>query len=322
MLTWLQDDLSNTTADWVIAFWHHPPYTKGSHDSDSEFALIQMRENAVSVLEDHGVDLVLSGHSHSYERSFLIDGHYGASNTFDGNDPTMLLDGGDGKLLGDGAYEKPSAGMAPHEGAVYVVAGSSGKINALQADAPHPIMVHATLQELGSVVLDIDGNSLNAQFLRSDGVVTDNFTILKGGVSDPVCGNGIREVGEQCDGTDFAGQTCLDFGCSAGDLACSGECTIDSSSCSSCSGCGDDTCDADEDFCSCPDDCGTPLSNETDCSNGFDEDCDSLIDCSDSDCQSDPACISNCLSLGSSCSSDSECCSNKCRGKRGSRICR
>ena len=40
-----------------------------------------MRENALPILESYGVDIVLSGHSHSYERSFLLDGHYGKSNT-------------------------------------------------------------------------------------------------------------------------------------------------------------------------------------------------------------------------------------------------
>jgi hypothetical protein len=74
MLTWLENDLMNTTQDWIIAFWHHPPYSKGSHDSDIELRQIEMRENVLPLLESYGVDLVLSGHSHSYERSFLIDG--------------------------------------------------------------------------------------------------------------------------------------------------------------------------------------------------------------------------------------------------------
>ncbi len=29
MLTWLQNDLAATGQDWVIAYWHHPPYSKG-----------------------------------------------------------------------------------------------------------------------------------------------------------------------------------------------------------------------------------------------------------------------------------------------------
>ncbi len=96
MLTWLVDDLMATGADWVIAFWHHPPYTKGSHDSDVEPPLVEMRENVLPILEDFGVDLVLAGHSHSYERSFLLDSHYGSSATL--KPATMILNGGDGRL--------------------------------------------------------------------------------------------------------------------------------------------------------------------------------------------------------------------------------
>src|SRR5262249_49559418 len=84
-LDWLEQDLAANTREWVIASWHHPPYSKGSHDSDTDTELIEMRQNAVETLENYGVDLVLSGHSHSYERSFLIDGHYGKSSTFDPN---------------------------------------------------------------------------------------------------------------------------------------------------------------------------------------------------------------------------------------------
>jgi len=63
MLTWLQNDLAANTTDWLIAFFHHPPYSKGSHNSDTESELVQTRQNAVPILESHGVDMVLSGHS-------------------------------------------------------------------------------------------------------------------------------------------------------------------------------------------------------------------------------------------------------------------
>ena len=85
MMTWLQVDLQANDKEWIIAFWHHPPYTKGSHNSDTEGNLIDMRQNALPILEQYGVDLVLSGHSHSYERSYLVDGHYGSHlNAFSG----------------------------------------------------------------------------------------------------------------------------------------------------------------------------------------------------------------------------------------------
>ena len=57
----------------MIAYWHQPPYTKGTHDSDTEIMCIEMRQNIMPILEQYGVDLVLNGHSHGYERSYLID---------------------------------------------------------------------------------------------------------------------------------------------------------------------------------------------------------------------------------------------------------
>ena len=124
------------------------------------------------ILEDHGVDLVLAGHSHGYERSYLLDGHYGDSTTFL---PEMRLDAGDGDPDGDGPYAKA---QGPHGGTVYVVAGSSAAITG--TIEPHPAFAVGLL-ELGSVVLDVDRGRLDARFLRTDGSVGDHFQIRDGG---------------------------------------------------------------------------------------------------------------------------------------------
>ncbi|MBU1241984.1 hypothetical protein KJ612_02170 [Myxococcota bacterium] len=51
-------------------------------------------------------------------------------------------------------------------------------------------------------------------------------------VSNPVCGNGVAEVGEDCDATDFAGTACEDLGnFSGGTLACTPACAFDTSGC-------------------------------------------------------------------------------------------
>jgi len=173
MLTWLGADLAASEARWTIAAWHHPPYSKGSHDSDLEAGLIEMRQNVVPVLESHGVALVLAGHSHSYERSVLLDGHYGASGTLA---PSMVLDAGDGDPAGDGQYARFLESARGEYGAVYAVAGSSGRVSA-GAPLDHPIMIVAT-ETLGSLVLDIAGDRLDVAFLDDAGVVGDSFRIL------------------------------------------------------------------------------------------------------------------------------------------------
>jgi hypothetical protein len=174
MCTWLRADLAANASQWTIAFWHHPPYSKGSHNSDVEFELIQMRENAVPILEEYGVDLVLCGHSHCYERSYLMHGHYGDSSTL--NPATMFVNAGSGRPDEDGPYRKATTGPNAEQGAVYVVAGSSGWATFGQLD--HPAM-HTSYLVMGSLVLDIDGPRLDAKFLTLDGQTNDYFTILK-----------------------------------------------------------------------------------------------------------------------------------------------
>src|SRR5690349_853173 len=88
----------------------------------------------------------------------------------------MKKDGGSGRPEGTGAYVKPASGPGPHEGVVYAIAGS-GSIN-VGGPFGHPAMF-LSMSELGSLVLDVNGNRLDAKFLRSTGAVADTFTILK-----------------------------------------------------------------------------------------------------------------------------------------------
>ncbi|HET9325170.1 MAG TPA: metallophosphoesterase [Candidatus Eisenbacteria bacterium] len=178
MAVWLRADLAATPRDWVIAFWHHPPYTKGSHDSDNEFDsaghMGEMRRNIVPILDSAGVDVVLAGHSHNYERSFLLNGHYGVSSTLT---QAMKVDDGNGRWNGDGPYAKPSVGTGPREGCVYVVNGVGAQTGGGSLD--HPVMI-SSMNVLGSLVIDIDGNRLDARFLDMQRAVRDSFTIMKG----------------------------------------------------------------------------------------------------------------------------------------------
>ncbi len=96
----------------------------------------------------------------------------------------MTLDPGDGRLSGDGVYRKTAAGPDPHSGTVYAVVGTSG----LVAEMPpleHPAMA-VSLAAPGSLILDVVGDRLEGRFLDDEGVVQDEFTIVKNTAQAPL----------------------------------------------------------------------------------------------------------------------------------------
>lgn len=190
MAAWLRDDLAAVTSPWIVALFHHPPYSKGSHDSDSETALVEMRTRFGPILEAGGVDLVLNGHSHSYERSYLLDGHYGTSGTFSA--AVHQAQPGNGRPGGDGAYIKPLTGPRDHFGTVYTLTGSAGSADG--GPLNHPAM-YVSYNTLGSFNLDIVGNQLSATYIEASGAVTDTFTMIKQGAADSD-GDGVADAFE------------------------------------------------------------------------------------------------------------------------------
>ncbi len=184
MLEWVTADLQSSTADWTIVIFHHPPYTKGSHDSDVDAGgvdqpIFDMREQFNPVFEAHGVDLVYGGHSHSYERSYYLSGHTGLSDTFDPAIHTELNSAGD-PASGQGAeaYTQITKSGADDK-VVYTVAGSSGQATGMTDPAGHPAHFFSTGADLGSVVVDVDTTTLTARFINDKGEVLDHFIITR-----------------------------------------------------------------------------------------------------------------------------------------------
>ena len=61
---WLEDELAKDTSEWKICFFHHPPYSSAKkHGSDD-----QLREVVEPIFLKYGVNVVLTGHDHVYER--------------------------------------------------------------------------------------------------------------------------------------------------------------------------------------------------------------------------------------------------------------
>lgn len=69
MMDWLVADLAASDKPWKIAFFHHPPYSSSDRPPQ-----VLIRGFLVPLLEDGGVDIVLTGHDHHYERTVAIRG--------------------------------------------------------------------------------------------------------------------------------------------------------------------------------------------------------------------------------------------------------
>lgn len=170
MANWLRKDLQANTKPWVVVAFHTPPYTDGGHKSDNSSnsggRMTYMRENFVPIFDEFGVDLVLSGHSHGYERSKLMINHLGTSDTF--SQKNIVQDRKTG-------YTK-SLTKKKNSGTIYLICGSSAKIDV--ATLKHPAMPYS-FAKLGSLILEITPTTLTSKFLTSDDSIADEFTITK-----------------------------------------------------------------------------------------------------------------------------------------------
>jgi predicted phosphodiesterase len=92
---WLNEKLAADTANWKIAFFHHPPYSSGGkHGSDTK-----LRQIIEPIFMKHGVDVVFTGHEHFYERIkpqkgiyYFISGSGGKLRKGDVKDGSALTD--------------------------------------------------------------------------------------------------------------------------------------------------------------------------------------------------------------------------------------
>jgi Bacterial Ig domain/Calcineurin-like phosphoesterase len=65
---WLQDDLANNSAACTIVYFHHPLFNVGSEEDATRMSAIW------ALLAQHGVDIVLTGHDHDYQRWQPLNG--------------------------------------------------------------------------------------------------------------------------------------------------------------------------------------------------------------------------------------------------------
>ncbi len=181
--TWLQNDLASNKSDWLIAAMHRPMQSAGYHKTDTDPIALSEKTNWLPVLEAAGVDLILAGHNHVYERSYLLDNLTGISTSIT---PANKIDTALGRPDVDHAYQKVPG--QPHKGTIFINCEAGGISNEasylLHPFSFTPVVYRGSDYE-GSLVVDVDGsNRMNVKFLCDElnangSHIWDYFTISK-----------------------------------------------------------------------------------------------------------------------------------------------
>ena len=129
--------------------------------------------------------MIINGHSHDYERSYLLKSYYKAA-AANPNLSEVDFNASLHTASQSSAKYDNTASSCPYtynsgkfnHGTVYVVAGSSGADGGVQSGYPHNAFPFSQ-DDGGMLYFEIDNNRLDAKFIRRDGNIADKFTILK-----------------------------------------------------------------------------------------------------------------------------------------------
>jgi predicted phosphodiesterase len=163
----VQNDLavssSNSSIKWIVVFMHKPPYTSPA-EHEAEF---EQQVNFHPLFDQYGVDIVLNGHNHNYQRTYPLCHN-------EGNPASPIIE-----TTEKTTYKDP-------EGQVYVTAGTGGdSYGELYGQAS--FVVTQDDSNFGFINIDItnNGQTMKGTFYSNGGRILDIFTIDKSSSESP-----------------------------------------------------------------------------------------------------------------------------------------
>lgn len=150
---------TDSTTDWIIVLIHHPFYT--SPTEEVKIAQKAIRDNYHQMFVNYGVDLVLQGHAHNYQRSYPLE-----YNNFEPNAPIIS------------SFEKKH--YVDPKGQIFLTVGTGGEsIHALTEILPYTVNSYEGYGFLNLENIKGYANSLIGTFYANNGTIQDQFTITK-----------------------------------------------------------------------------------------------------------------------------------------------
>ena len=156
---------TNSSIDWIIVYYHQPMCTSKTN----HVGLVDLRDLYHGLFTEYGVDLVLAGHIHNYQRSYpLIYNSENPSNPI--IEQSAILGNGNNE---ENVYVEP-------EGTIFAIAGTGGQdFHGLDDQA---YFTANQFEDHGFLELKMinNGKNLVGQFYSNDGnIIKDKFIIEK-----------------------------------------------------------------------------------------------------------------------------------------------
>ena len=153
--SWLEQELQSvdrSNTPFVIVYGHSPMYSSNSYHGSE----VELRTAVEQLYVDYGVDFVIAGHDHFYERTWPVSAE-------------VVMDRGDG-------FDRFARGEAP----IHLVIGMAGRSAYEDLDEPQPEW--SAYRENSTYgwtrwVYDGDAREISVIFYRLDGSIGDEFTL-------------------------------------------------------------------------------------------------------------------------------------------------
>jgi glucose/arabinose dehydrogenase/predicted phosphodiesterase len=159
----LQKARSEPGIDWIVVFYHRVAYTSPVYlINDYLREVPALRETYHPLFEKYGVDLVIQGHSHNYQRTYPIE--------FNQEDPDKPHITDKGKTN----YHNP-------KGQIYTIVGTGGSPEVHNFTGRPAAFTAAQFNAYGFLDIKVlqNGTMLEGNFYENNGTVLDHFTIVK-----------------------------------------------------------------------------------------------------------------------------------------------
>ena len=156
----LRKAANNPDINWIIVSMHYPFYSSPNTCKESDCAGNEESRDLFHPLFDkYGVDLVLQGHVHNYQRSFPLKFNQESSSK-----PLVTSNSRTD-------YENPN-------GVIFAIVGTGG-VNIHGLSDLAPFMAYQQDSKFGILDMHISDDKLDAKFVSNNGATLDHFSISK-----------------------------------------------------------------------------------------------------------------------------------------------